>query len=533
MKHFCFRIRLFVFLAAVTSLCLPEYSAHAAEWQWSVPDGDSRAYLWIPSNCERVRAVVVANHNMSEQGMLEHPAMRKTLGDLGFAEVWVVPGMGVKFDFNAGDQQRFERIMNALAEESGYSELTTAPVVPLGHSANATWPWNFAAWNPGRTLAVLSFHGDAPRTLLTGYGRANVDWGDRTIEGVPGLMVMGEYEWWDARMWSALVYTAKFPKTPLAFLADAGHGHFDYADHPVEFLAKFIEKAAAARLPIETPLDKPITLKPVDPKTGWRVDRWRKDQRSTAPAAPYSEYSGDTGEAFWCFDEEMARLTEAIYAEQRGKKPQRLIVKDYSPAEGKSVGEDNKPRGLLMEDGRTFRLSAEFAESDNGKPLGHATGGGPIHFSKIVGPAVQTGPDTFQFSYGRAEYTDNYRNNDVWIVAHHPGDADYKSSVQQITIRFRPNTGAPQHITFPAIANQKAGIKTLKLGATSDAGLPVSYYVVSGPAEVEGDTLRFTAIPPRAKFPVKVMVTAWQSGRSVEPKAQTVTPVTQEFFIVK
>jgi hypothetical protein len=229
----------------------------------------------------------------------------------------------------------------------------------------------------------------------------------------------------------------------------------------------------------------------------------------------------------------MAKQTEAIYAEQRGKKPQRLIVKDFSPIEDKAVGEENKPRGLVQEDGRTFRLSAEFAASDNGKPLGHATGGGPIRLSKIVGPAIQAGPDTFQFSYGRAEYTADRRNNDVWIVAHQPGDAEYKSTVQQIKIYFRPNTGAAQHIIFPAIANQQTGIATLKLSATSDAGLPVGYYVVSGPAEIEGDTLRFTAIPPRAKFPVKVMVTAWQWGRSAEPKVQTATPVTQEFFIVK
>ena len=36
----------------------------------------------------------------------------------------------------------------------------------------ATFPWNFAAWNPERTLAIISYHGDAPRTNLTGYGGA-------------------------------------------------------------------------------------------------------------------------------------------------------------------------------------------------------------------------------------------------------------------------------------------------------------------------------------------------------------------------
>ena len=69
------------------------------------------------------------------------------------------------------------------------------------------------------------------------------------------------------------------------------------------------------------------------------------------------------------------------------------------------------------------------------------------------------------------------------------------------------------------------------LKAVSDSGLPVSYYVRNGPAEVKGDRLVFTPIPPRAKFPVKVTVVAYQWGRSIEPLAQTATPVEQTLMI--
>ena len=72
-----------------------------------------------------------------------------------------------------------------------------------------------------------------------------------------------------------------------------------------------------------------------------------------------------------------------------------------------------------------------------------------------------------------------------------------------------------------------------KLRATSDAGAPVYYYVREGPAEVEGDTLRFTKLPPRAKFPVRVTVVAWQYGRSLEPKLQSAAPVEQSFFVIR
>jgi hypothetical protein len=536
----------FIILTLCNLLLLTVGTGLAADWQWSVPDGDSRAYLWIPPDCQRVRAVVVASHNMIEQGILEHSTMRKTLAELGMAEVWVVPYLDIPFDFNKGAGEHFERVMNALADESGYGELKHAPVVPLGHSACAIYPWNFAAWNPGRTLAVLSVHGDAPQTDKTGYGRPNVDWGTRNIDGVPGLMVMGEYEWGEVRLTPVFKFMEQHPSAPLAFLADAGRGHFDYSDELVSFLTMFIRKAADARLPADAALDKPVVLKPVKPGNGWRIDRWRKDQPPAAPAAPYAEYKGDPKEAFWCFDKEMADATEVCYAAVRGKKPQLVsVTSDGEPVE-KGCGEPVNPRFMPAEDGVTFRLKTAFLDAvpENnskatlwtglpvGSPLGNAGGAGAIRLSRIVGPFVQTAPDAFAYSPGRAEYTANRRNRDMWIVASHPGDGQYKSAVQQAMLHAAPNKeGARQRITFPEIPDQTSGVKSLRLNATSDAGAPVSYFVREGPAEIEGDTLKFTAIPQRAKYPVKVTLVAWQSGRPTEPKLQTAASVERTFLV--
>jgi hypothetical protein len=57
-------------------------------------------------------------------------------------------------------------------------------------------------------------------------------------------------------------------------------------------------------------------------------------------------------------------------------------------------------------------------------------------------------------------------------------------------------------------------------------------YVLSGPAELDGETLKFTPIPPRSRFPVKVTVVAWQWSRSIEPKRKTADPVERTFQIV-
>jgi hypothetical protein len=275
-------ILVFFFLNAIV--------ASAQEWQWSVtvdsvlsPETNDhpRAFLWIPPNCKQVRGVVVGQHNMIEDGILEHPDFRKAMTELGFAEVWVTPNITIPFDFNKDAGADFTYMMQKLADSSGYTELANAPVVPIGHSALATFPWNFAAWNPARTLAVISIHGDAPQTHLTGYGRPNVDWGNRTIEGVPALFIMGEYEWWEDRIAPGFNYVRQHPKTPITFFADAGHGHFDYSDELVNYMALFIKKAAAYRL-----VTGSAKLKFIDPANGWLMDRWHKDSVATAAAAP-------------------------------------------------------------------------------------------------------------------------------------------------------------------------------------------------------------------------------------------------------
>jgi hypothetical protein len=75
---------LLAFLLAATSTV-------AAEWQSSVPLGDGRAFLWIPPACKQVRAVVVGQNNMIEEGILEHPLLRKELSKLGIAEIFIAP----------------------------------------------------------------------------------------------------------------------------------------------------------------------------------------------------------------------------------------------------------------------------------------------------------------------------------------------------------------------------------------------------------------------------------------------------------
>ena len=111
---------------------------YAQVWQWSVrvegfkhPEikDNPTAFLWIPENCKKVKGVVLGMHNMIEEGILENTKFRQTMSDIGFATIWVTPGLDMVFDFNKGAGENFESMMRQLAEVSGYQEIATAPYV--------------------------------------------------------------------------------------------------------------------------------------------------------------------------------------------------------------------------------------------------------------------------------------------------------------------------------------------------------------------------------------------------------------------
>ena len=531
------------FLVVLSSLFMQTTRVAAAPWQWSVEikeliseetNAHPSAYLWIPENCKQVRAVIIGQHNMTEETIFEHPEFRKDMGKLGIAEIWITPRIDQRWDVTKGTRQIFETMMKNLSEISGYTELEFAPVIPIGHSAMATYPWNFAAWNPERTLAVLSIHGDSPRTHLTGYGRANLDWGTRTIEGIPSLMVMGEDEWWEDRLITSFDYRREYPNAPLSFLADAGHGHFDISDELIDYLSLFLKKTVEYRLPEHSSLDAPIQLIPVEAKNGWLADRWRKNEKPTAEAASYDKYEGDKHHAFWYFDKEMADATEKYYANERGKTEQyigfeqkgKLIT--FNPKSHVRMSPSFQPEA----DGVTFHLKAVYTDTlRNEYSKEHSTH--PIRMSRICGPVEVVNDTTFTVRFYRMGLDNPKRTGGICLMASVKQDHKYRSAVQQVEIRipYRNKEGIPQRIIFLKLSDVKASVKEISLNGTADSGLPVYYYVKEGPAEIKGDKLVLTKIPPRAKFPVKVTVVAWQYGRSGEPKVQTAEAVEQSFYI--
>jgi hypothetical protein len=558
------------FLALLLSQLFGASRARGSVYQWSAtidqvvsPESKDhpRAFLWIPENCQRVRAVVIADQNMEEEQLFQEPEFRKTLTDLGFAEIWIVPAMGSNsFRFDQGEDEILERLLKTLADQSGYGELEFAPLVPTGHSATAGWGWDVAAWKPGRVLAVLSISGQWPY-----FGSKN--WGDRSVDDVPGLATKGEFEIKGSleQGWYAGLkgdFYVKHPNNAFTQVVEPGDGHFSASKEKIALINLYLRKAAQYRLPADVPSDGPATLKPIDPKKdGWLFEVWHLDAPPSADAAPVTEYKGQRDRAFWAFDEEMVRSIEKFQSSFRGQPP--LLI-GYRQKDGLTA--PTPDHGMVhlkfepIDDGLTFKLSGGFWDrvpaTRDGKPSEWEGWLGEnvrtiaqndvirhpqdepnlMEIAPICGPVVQMAPDTFAIRFNRIGFNNPKRCNDIWFFLTYLGDGKYKKMVQQAELRFPLiNTkGQSQEIDFLKIPDQRAGaaMPPITLSAKSTANVPAYYYVREGPAEVdEKGTLTFTAIPPRSKYPIPVTVVAWQWGRSIDPLIQSAKPVERTFSI--
>ncbi len=118
-------------------------------------------FLRMPANTDSVRAVLYAHQNMTEEVLFRSSYFTAEMDRLGIAMAFVQQG-SQNWDITVKDangrtcQERFENLMNHWADSTGHPEIAKAHIIPFGHSAQATFPWNFAAWNPDRTLCIIS-----------------------------------------------------------------------------------------------------------------------------------------------------------------------------------------------------------------------------------------------------------------------------------------------------------------------------------------------------------------------------------------
>ena len=384
--------------------------AQTVSFDCQLGDEGYRAYLRLPRGQEKVSAMLYCHQNMSEEVLFRSKMFCRRMDSLGVAMAFVQQGsqnwdVSIKDKNGKTCQERFEQMMLDFARATEHPELASCRIIPFGHSAQATFPWNFAAWNAERTLCVISYHGDAPRTNLCGYGRANVEWGrTRNIDYIPGLMIEGEYEWWEARVRPALAFRMMYPDSRISFLCDAGKGHFDLCEETQDYIACFIAKA----------------LKDPRPQGGVYYSRWRAD----------GQESKDPHDQFWYQDGEMVNLTRARYQTSLGKQMQYVSGKPVTYDSNKHI----KLTTSISSD--TFTVEPVFVDSTrNVGSYQHAQVRPRVVL--ISGAAVQTGEYTFRYDPDYFGFDPKRLWDGITLCIEVDGDATFKSAVQELNIQIK------------------------------------------------------------------------------------------------
>jgi hypothetical protein len=536
-------------LVIIKFLLLACVQSQAAVWQYSVKTDDKhgRAFMWIPPQCEQVRGILIGQQVILEAVMCEDPTIRAAAEKQGLAIVLATPAVIGDYDEKGGGAAKLQSILDALAEVSSYAEISQAPLLTVGHSGGAIFAWNTAYWNPDRCLGVIGLK--AAPIHPPPYAKKAPGNFPAALNDVPVLVVTGQYESWglpnqDAEYhwrWvrgSLLEFRALGHNALMSALIEPGVTHFGWSDELARHLAMFIQKAAEKRLPPQaSAVGEPVTLRAVAKESGWLTEPMFPGP-PRHPAAPWPDFKGDPYLAFWHLDGEMARANEAYGCARKGKELQAVTFVDAS---GKP-----QPSGWLqsieatpLDDGLHFRVAADFVRKTppelavpEKRALGHALG--PIRFHLIggwAGGGEQTGADTFRVKHDRFYFSRPW--DSLMVMAWHPCDDRFAYAEQPCAIKLPDlkRDGAEQKISFNAPPDVTSKVDAVPLEAVSDSGLPVGFTVIEGPAEVSGNTLRLFAPPPRSKWPLRVTVAAWQTGRATEPRIRAADPVMRSFLI--
>ncbi len=514
--------------------------AKAAVFQYQVPvktpKDPASALLWIPPQAPHVRGVVILGKTLAEPNIVVDAQIRAACAEAQLAIVYLTCGIG---------SADIQTVLNDLAGASGYPEIRIAPLFFAGHSAGGPPAKDLAIKFADRCFGLMQYRGGVPGDANN--PKYNVS------PSVPALAMVGQFDEFGGRMrdengrenaWEMgrdglLVFRGSHPAALGSIVAEPGAGHFAWSDRNAAYLAMFIKKAAAARIPDFKPdAPDPVVCRPIDPASGWLADLKARTFDLATPQ-PYDAYTGDKSKAQWFFDEEIAKANVAYHV--GFSKKDQFIKWDHD------VFIDAGVRYFInnyawVSDGTQMQFRPAYADAypktqpngprwaDAGKPAGHSES--PIKLRVAGGPLEVAGDQQLRVNFTALDpATTPVRGT---FIAFSEGDDTYRYTEQvgMLPRGFKSFGGKPQKIDFPPIGDLKPDAAAVDLKATSDRGLPVRYYVAVGPAIVRDGKLVLTDLPARGKFPIDVTVVAWQFGIGGKEGTATAAPVSQTFKIL-
>lgn len=258
------------------------------------PKNRSRAEIlvWTAPEVKHIRAMIVIPNNSDSKDWSMHPSVREVCKkrEIGIVFLRNFPAEFIEFT-DTPELKYLQFVLDAVAQETGIPEFRHAPWITFGKSSRGRFPFRVAWLQPERTIACITYHGETPTWPMAPWSRVK-------DESILSVNVNGQNEWdctWYRHVRPCLLnYRAQTNWLSHQVVAwNVGHG--DYIETvqesakpgtkpkaPMsprlnrnrvwEYLALYVDKAVALRVPTESyPTDGPITLKKVDPDSGYLI----------------------------------------------------------------------------------------------------------------------------------------------------------------------------------------------------------------------------------------------------------------------
>ena len=494
------------------------------------------SYLWIPEACTRLRGLVIMCANVPEHRLVGHEKIRKACTDNDLGIVWSTPSFmnfkrtepgKPKMSEEHGTSVAFlQQQLDGLAKISGYAEVATVPWLPMGES--------------GHLIMVDALMETRPDHCIAGIFIKNSHLPPKNRQ-TPTLVVYGTAQEWgqdksDIRsQWNNVGKTydgilnqrKNNPDWPFSYLIDGESGHFDCSERLTAYFARYIDLVAKARLST----DGSPTLKPIAITSGFVAD------------LPVPGHAGKPVQAAtaksplpWFFSEDQAKEAQAIASinwQAETQLPQFLDAQ-HQPLPHDFNGITAIKSVAFEADGLTFTVRTSLAETiptdflNPGEKLAQGPGTPTIEW--LCGPLEPLGGNRFRIALDRVWLG----GGGTYLGARQAGTPTIRGILEPTGVDLRSlrnAKGKAQKITFDPIPDPDSGATTVNLTASADSGLPVSFFVVAGPAIIDGGKAVLTSIPPRTKRPVEVTIAAWQWGRADEPQVRMAEIVRQTFRV--
>ncbi len=497
-------------------------------------------YLWVPENCKQLRGLLIMCSNVPEHMLVGHPAVRKVCEENNLGIIWSTPSfMNFRKSVTKDNKQLnmaleyktevdfLQQLLNGLAETSGYKEIATIPWLPMGESGHLLMVDALLEYSPERCIAGIFIKNNhlPPHNrqvpTLTAFGTSQ-EWGQDKVDMRNRWNdVAGAYE-------SVRNQRRLNPNWPFSYVIDGTSGHFDCSERLANYFAHYIEVVSKARISD----DGNAPLKTIDLKKGFSADLPVLGYENKA-IKPFSTTDTSYIPAPWYFDKTSAIEAQSIaninwkaatqlpgFQTDSGKIAEYIFngISKFTPSD---LGEDGitfSVKGVMLN-----KMPDNFVGAGENLPKVNAD---PT-LEWVCGQFKPLGNNRFRISLDRS-----WPNTANYLGVRQKGADTIRAIFQPCGLTLpKNNSGKPQKISFSKIPDVIVGTKSIPLSALSDAGLPVEFYVVAGPAIIQEGKVVFTKIPPKSKFPLSVTVAAWQWGKNTEPKVKMAEIVKQTFYI--